>query len=59
MRKSEYVAVLAEAVECVRSAMADRRLPDLDAEQLAWWFQSISASDIKEVMKQSAGTKAA
>jgi hypothetical protein len=59
MRNSEYLAVLAEAIECVRSAMADRRLPDLDREQLAWWFQTISASDIREAMKQSTGTKAA
>ena len=32
MRNSEYMAVLAEAVECVRAAMADRRLPELTPE---------------------------
>jgi len=39
MRNSEYMAVLAEAVEYVREVMADRRLPDLNPEHMAWWFK--------------------
>ncbi|HLH06476.1 MAG TPA: hypothetical protein VKW78_04510 [Terriglobales bacterium] len=53
MRNPEYLAVLEEAVESVRSAMADRRLPDLDAEQLTWWFQNVTVSDINEIMSRN------
>jgi len=52
MRNPEYLAVLSEAVEAVRNAMADRRLPDLTPEQLAWWFKSVSTSDVERVTEQ-------
>jgi hypothetical protein len=50
MRNAEYIAVLAEAVEAVRSAMVDRRLPDLTPEQMAWWFRTVTASDVRTAM---------
>jgi hypothetical protein len=50
MRNAEYIAVLAEAVEAVRSAMVDRRLPDLTPEQMAWWFHTVTASDVRTAM---------
>jgi hypothetical protein len=52
MRNPEYMAVLAEAVEAVRTSMADRRLPELTPEQLAWWFRTATASDIERVTKK-------
>jgi hypothetical protein len=54
MRNSEYMAVLAEAIECVRETMADRRLPDLTPEQMAWWFQTITVSDVETLMTRRA-----
>ena len=53
MRNSEYMAVLAKAVECVRVAMADRRLQDPTPEQIAWWLQSTTVADVTSVMKGS------
>jgi hypothetical protein len=52
MRNPDYLAVLAEAVGAVRASMADRRLPELTPEQLAWWFRTATASDIERVMKK-------
>jgi hypothetical protein len=56
MRNAEYLATLAEAVGAVRTSMADRRLPELSPEQLAWWFRTITASDIERVMKRNAAS---
>ncbi len=52
MRNPDYLAVLAEAVGAVRAFMADRRLPELTPEQLAWWFRTATASDIERVTKR-------
>jgi hypothetical protein len=56
MRNPEYLATLAEAVGAVRTSMADRRLPELSPEQLAWWFRTITASDIERVTKRNAAS---
>ena len=52
MRNPDYLAVLAEAVGAVQASMADRRLPELTPEQLAWWFRTATASDIERVTKR-------
>ena len=54
MRNPDYLAVLAEAVGAVRASMADRRLPELTPEQLAWWFRTATASDIERVTNRRA-----
>jgi hypothetical protein len=54
MRNAEYIAVLAEVVEAFHAAMADRRLPDLTPEQMAWWFRTITASDVRTVTNANA-----
>lgn len=51
MRNAEYIAVVAEAVQTVRRSMEDQRLPELTPEQLAWWFRTITASDIQNVLR--------
>lgn len=50
MRNAEYIAVLADVVEALRGSMSDRRLPDLTPEQMAWWFRTITVSDVKKTM---------
>lgn len=54
MRNAEYIAVLAEVVEALRGAMADRRLPDLTTEQIAWWFRTVTAPDVRTAMNVNA-----
>ena len=54
MRNPDYLAVLVEAVGAVRASMADRRLPELTPEQLAWWFRTATASDIERVTNRRA-----
>ena len=57
MRNAEYITVVAEAVQAVRRSMAERRLPELTPEQLAWWFRTITTPDVERAM-QSEGTRA-
>jgi len=57
MRSDEYMAVVAEAVEAVRRSMADRRLPELTPEQLAWWFRTITVSNIERVVQANTTPK--
>jgi hypothetical protein len=59
MVNPEYLSVLAQVVECVRSALRHENLPDLPPEQVLDWLQTISVEDVKSVWQEKSGSSAA
>ena len=45
----EYLAVLAQVVDCLRTALRDEKLPELTPEQVWFWLQSADLEDVQAV----------
>ncbi len=48
---SEYLAVLSTVVSSLREALRDERLPDLNGEEIEFWFHAVRREDIQAVLR--------
>ncbi len=46
----EYLAVLCTVVCSLREALRDERLPDINAEDIEFWFHAVRLEDIQAVV---------